>query len=54
MKYICRMCGYVFYNENNEPDYEEIIEAEELPDDFECPMCGAKKTLFDKEEEPEP
>ncbi len=37
-KFICRACGYTFYDENNEPDYEELTDA--VPDEFECPCCG--------------
>ncbi len=32
-KYICTVCGYVY-------------EADELPDDFKCPICGVDKKLF--------
>ena len=33
--WICSVCGYIYY-------------GEELPDDFECPICGVNKTFFDK------
>lgn len=31
----CTLCGYV-------------VEADELPDDFECPICGAGKDMFER------
>ena len=33
--WICSVCGYIYY-------------GDELPDDFECPVCGVNKTFFDK------
>ena len=33
--WICSVCGYIYY-------------GDELPDDFECPICGVNKTFFDK------
>lgn len=34
-KHICKICGYVF-----EGDFEN------LPEDWKCPLCGARKELF--------
>ena len=36
-KYACNNCVFV-------------IECEELPDDFVCPICGLDKDAFEKEE----
>lgn len=33
--WICSVCGYIYY-------------GDELPDDFQCPICGVNKTFFDK------
>ena len=33
--WICSVCGYIYY-------------GYELPDNFECPICGVNKTFFDK------
>ena len=33
--WICSVCGYIYY-------------GDELPDNFECPICGVNKTFFDK------
>ena len=35
--WVCQICGYVHY-------------AEELEDDFVCPLCGVPKNLFTKKE----
>ena len=40
MKYVCTVCGYV---------YEGDLTQE--PDDFECPVCGVGKDMFEKVEE---
>ncbi len=40
MKYICNVCGY---------EYDEEVEGvkfEDLPDDYECPLCGVSKADF--------
>jgi rubredoxin len=37
MKYVCDVCGFV---------YEE---AEEMPDDYECPLCSVGKEQFSAE-----
>lgn len=33
--WICTICGYIYY-------------GEELPEDFQCPICGVGKELFQK------
>jgi len=43
-KYVCSVCGY-FYD----PE-EEDTPFEDLPDDWACPICGALKDQFDKEQ----
>ena len=43
MKYICKVCGYV---------YDEAVEGEKfenLPNDYECPLCGVGKEEFEAE-----
>ena len=37
-KYVCTVCGYVH-------------EAENLPEDFVCPLCGVGAELFEEKEE---
>lgn len=44
MKYVCQVCGYV---------YDEEIEGvnwEDLRDDYECPLCGVGKDDFEPED----
>lgn len=41
MKYRCSICGYI---------YDEALEGvafSELPDDWQCPLCGAPKDAFE-------
>lgn len=49
MKYVCLICGYVY--DEAEGDDENGIEPgtqwEDLPDGFECPLCGAPKEDFE-------
>ena len=33
MKWVCDVCGFVY-------------EGDELPEDYVCPVCGAKKDMF--------
>lgn len=40
MIYVCSVCGHVH-------DDEEEGVWEELPEDFECPECGASKDLYE-------
>ena len=51
-KYVCEVCGYVYDpaegdSENNIPPGTAF---EDLPDDWECPVCGASKEDFVKQE----
>jgi rubredoxin len=44
----CKICGYVYHSENGE-DTKDVVagtEWEDVPEDFRCPSCGAKKKLF--------
>jgi len=49
-KYVCTLCGYEYDEEAGLP--EEKIEPgtkwENVPEDFECPACGAGKDMFEK------
>jgi rubredoxin len=35
-KYVCVVCGYVY-------------EGDELPEDYECPLCGVGPDQFEEE-----
>ena len=51
-KYVCIVCGYVYDPEQGDPDngVNPGTKWEDVPDDWECPVCGASKDDFDKEE----
>ncbi len=51
MKHICDLCGYVYDPEEGDLDngIEPGTEWEDLPEDYECPLCGAGKELFSEE-----
>ncbi len=51
-RYVCTVCGYVYDPEEGDPDsgIEPGTPFEELPDDWICPVCGAAKDEFEKEE----
>ena len=41
--YLCTMCGYIYKpSENNNTAFED------LPDEWVCPVCSAKKDDFEK------
>ena len=42
MKYICNVCGYIY------DDEKEEVEFEDLPEDWTCPVCGVPKSEFTK------
>ena len=51
MKYVCELCGWVYDEELGDPDngIAPGTKFEDLPEDFECPLCGADKDQFSKE-----
>ena len=51
-KYECSVCGYVYDPELGDPDggIKPGTPFEEIPDDWVCPVCGAAKSDFEKEE----
>ncbi len=51
-KYECTVCGYVYDPELGDPDGDipPGTPFAELPDDWECPVCGAAKSEFVKVE----
>ena len=44
MKYVCTVCGYVYDEEAEGKKFEE------LPDDYECPLCSVGKDMFEKQD----
>ncbi|MCD6512094.1 MAG: rubredoxin [Thermoplasmata archaeon] len=53
MKYVCKICGYVYDPEqgDDEAGIPPGTPFEELPDDWTCPVCGAGKEDFEPAEE---
>jgi len=51
-KYRCTVCGYIYDPEEGDPDggIAPGTPFEEIPDDWVCPVCGAAKSDFEKEE----
>ena len=51
-KYVCTLCGYVYDPAQGDPDngVEPGTAWENVPEDWECPVCGAGKDDFEKEE----
>ncbi len=51
MKYTCDVCGYVYDETVGDPDngIAAGTKWEELPEDWECPLCGVGKDQFSKE-----
>ena len=39
-KYVCLLCGYIY------DDAKEDVKFEDLPNDWQCPLCGATKSVF--------
>jgi len=52
-KYECIVCGYIYDPELGDPDggIKPGTPFEEIPDDWVCPVCGARKDQFEKVEE---
>lgn len=49
---ICmHLCGYVYDPEAGDPDngVDPGTKWEDVPEDWECPVCGASKSEFEKE-----
>lgn len=51
-RYVCTVCGYVYDPAEGDPDsgVKPGTAFEDLPDDWTCPICGATKDQFEKEE----
>ncbi len=51
-KYVCDLCGYVYDEALGEPDsgIAPGTKWEDVPEDYECPLCGASKDEFSPEE----
>lgn len=51
-KYKCSVCGYVYDPSKGDPDngIPPGTAFENLPDTWNCPICGATKDMFEVEE----
>jgi len=49
-KYKCTVCGWIYDPEIGDPDsgIAPGTPFEKIPDDWQCPMCGASKSEFEK------
>ena len=52
-KFVCDGCGYIYDEElgDLEAGIEPGTKFEDLPDDFECPMCSVGRDQFSPAEE---
>ena len=50
-RYVCTICGYVYDPEQGDPDNGVApgTQWDDVPDTWECPVCGASKDDFEKE-----
>lgn len=53
-KYECSVCGYIYDEEKGIPEagIAPGTRWDELPDDWACPLCGASKEEFEKQDKP--
>ena len=51
MKYVCTVCGYVYDEAAGDPGngIPAGTKWEDLPADYECPLCGVGKEEFEEE-----
>lgn len=50
-RYVCTLCGYVYDPKAGDPDNGVApgTKWDDVPADWECPVCGASKDDFEKE-----
>lgn len=53
-KFICRACGYVYDEKLGDPEcgLPAGTRFYDIPDDWQCPLCGVKKTDFEPYDDP--
>ena len=51
MKYVCSLCGFEYDEEKGYPEggIAPGTPWDELPEDFECPLCGVGREMFEQE-----
>ncbi len=52
MKWECTACDYIYNPAEGDPDsgIQPGTLFEDIPDDWECPICGLGKDMFEKME----
>jgi len=52
MKHVCDLCGWEYDEATGSPEngIAPGTPFADLPDDFECPLCGASKDQFHPED----
>ena len=50
MKYVCEVCGWIYDEEEGLPEkgIAPGTKFEDLPEDFECVLCGVGKGFFNE------
>ncbi|MBO5408833.1 MAG: rubredoxin [Clostridia bacterium] len=50
-KYVCDACGWVYDEAEGAPDMGIApgTKWEDVPEDFQCPLCGVGKDMFSEE-----
>ena len=54
-KYVCPICGYTYDEAAGRPE-DGIAPGttwQALPEDWVCPLCGAQKSVFEGQSQPE-
>jgi len=48
----CKGCGYNYIPKNGDPEYPIApgVKYDNLPEDWQCPVCGAEKRMFVRKE----
>ena len=51
-KYVCDVCGWEYDEAKGDPEHGIApgTKFEDLPEDFECPLCGVGKDQFSEAE----
>ncbi len=51
MKYVCEVCGYIYDEEQGDPENGVApgTEWDDVPEDWLCPLCGVGKEVFSAE-----
>lgn len=45
-KYVCTACMWVY-----DPEENNNVAFEDLPEDYVCPVCGVGKDMFEKQDQ---